>query len=1026
MIDWLWRRLFGDLSEPKRVIVHPLEVAERIERQAVIPDPLPPLPSDPPRPGQRGLRDIRKVNVRLLVGLVVFVTVSGVSIHFVHGWQVTRMARALYQRALAEKEQNEVQKAIGHLQIYVGYYPRDAAALADLGLLLANVANTPRQRLQAFQRLSDALRRDEHRADVRRELVRLSVELGRYRDAESILEPLDPRKATDDAQLQILAARCAEGLERYQDAERYYLNAIELQPHEFESYLRLARLLRERVRRPRAAVQIVESLVEANPDKYEAHLHKTRELLLEGEIDLAAAALAKAESLAPAEDIDVALTAASLLAARPGAHLEATSVRQRLSNLLASRPREARLYRALSMVEESVNDAEAAEDWLNRGIRQFPENPALAETRALLLIRHDRYPEASEELSRLAKITYASADVRSLHVLQQLLDDLQEENWLAAKKKLLELSKKLPGDSGFLPLIDGWLLLCYQQLGDTENELALTRRLADTNPGSGEALRSRAGALARQGNLDAALELYGRDAGDSRSQLSMAALLIAKNLRLPEVEQNWIPVERLLDQIEPKHLADVSVLRFGMLAERGRLDDAISLLEDVRSRLPDDDRWDLAEIELWQRQGNHARALSLLETLAAKSQSATVRLAQIQFWLRRGTGVPPTLLKEIEAQLPEFKPAEQARLLERLQTVYKTGNDAKGVARCLKRRAQLQPNNLKLLLEMFDQGSADGDALLVEPALEGLARIDGAEGAYAKSCRLVWESQRQAEDSKEQRRFRSELEALSEKFPKIPQVWLNLARLEEHIGDQSAALDHYRTALDAGLNDPAVVEQLVRALYDLQRYADANRVLDAYQSRTGKSERSTFSLLQTSILLDSGQAASAYSMAQSRAQRNPGDYNSLIWLGMTATAADKAAEAEKAYRDALALDPRASAAWVALVRTLARAGKAEESVATIRKAAEQITPAEAPLALAQCSEAIGDVANAGAHYNVAISLHPEDPRVLEPAARFYLRSRQHQQARSTLRALCELESSLPPKTLAWAQTELRKISSGEK
>jgi hypothetical protein len=310
MFEWIWRRLFGDLSEPRREIVHPLEMAVKLERKAAPPATEHPAtapaaaghaatPTAAPGSDQKGLRDIRRVNVRLIVVLVIFAGVFGASIHFVHGWQVDRLAHSLYRRALVEKEQNNLQKAVSHLQIYVGYRPHDAAALADLGLMLSDLANSSRQKFRAFQVLSNALRRDETRHDVRRRLVGLAIDLGRYRDAESILEPLDPRKATNDVELQLLAARAAEGLERFQDAERYYLNAIAGDPTGFEAYLRLARLLRVRIRRPRAAVQIIEALVIANPDNYEAHLHKTRELLLEGDLDLAAAALARAEALAP-------------------------------------------------------------------------------------------------------------------------------------------------------------------------------------------------------------------------------------------------------------------------------------------------------------------------------------------------------------------------------------------------------------------------------------------------------------------------------------------------------------------------------------------------------------------------------------------------------------------------------------------------------------------------------------------------------------------------------------------------------
>jgi cellulose synthase operon protein C len=1034
MFEWIWRRLFGDLSEPRREIVHPLEMAVKLERKAAPPATEHPAtapaaaghaatPTAAPGSDQKGLRDIRRVNVRLIVVLVIFAGVFGASIHFVHGWQVDRLAHSLYRRALVEKEQNNLQKAVSHLQIYVGYRPHDAAALADLGLMLSDLANSSRQKFRAFQVLSNALRRDETRHDVRRRLVGLAIDLGRYRDAESILEPLDPRKATNDVELQLLAARAAEGLERFQDAERYYLNAIAGDPTGFEAYLRLARLLRVRIRRPRAAVQIIEALVIANPDNYEAHLHKTRELLLEGDLDLAAAALARAEALAPPGDLDVALMSANLFAGGAGARLDADSVRRRLVDLLESRPKESRLYQALSIVEESIGAPAAAEEWLNRGLRQLPEDHALAESYVIFLIRHERPSEARKALDRLEKSTFYSADLALVHGVRQVIDFLEERNWLVARRRLEDMSKQAEPNWAFLPQVESWLLLCYQRLNETERELALTRRMWERNPGSGEVLRARAAALARQGNIEGALEVLARDSAP-RSRLTRAALLIDRNLRLPEVRQDWDSVERLLTQVDGDLRPDAMALKIGMLAERRRLDEAIDLAAQTREARPGEERWLLLEAELWQRQGDHARALALLDSAPPAVASPQLLRAQIEYWLRRGAAAPPELLQEVETRLPDFAPDDQPLLAERLVQACRAANDAAAVSRTVSLRARLQPNNLRVLLDLFEHGSAEGDFSLIAQALEGLTRIDGADGPYAASCRLLWESLKISETDKKQEALKQELRRLCEKHPRIPLVWVNLARLEEHLGQQPAALEHYQTALDAGLDDTAVIEHLVRSYYALQRYAEANRVLDLYQTRTGKSERSPASLMQTGLLLESGQTAGAFSMAQSRALRNPHDYNSLVWLGMTASAAKRNEDAEKAFRDAIAIDPRAASAWVALVRHLAVASKPAEAVAAVKQAAEKIAPAEAPLALAQCCEAIGDLANAGSHYSVALSLRPEDPRVLEAAARYYLKRKQAAQARSTLRALCALETAIPEKTLAWANSELRKLSAG--
>src|SRR5947209_3228521 len=126
------------------------------------------------------LADRRLVNRKAVVILALACAGLGATTHFVHGFQVKRNSRALFEQALQAEREGDPALTADYLQQYLGLEPNDVDARARLGLLLFGRAKSRPEQLRAFLVLDDVLRRDPQRQDVRRAATELAVRFGRF------------------------------------------------------------------------------------------------------------------------------------------------------------------------------------------------------------------------------------------------------------------------------------------------------------------------------------------------------------------------------------------------------------------------------------------------------------------------------------------------------------------------------------------------------------------------------------------------------------------------------------------------------------------------------------------------------------------------------------------------------------------------------------------------------------------------------------------------------------------------------
>src|SRR6266542_3261211 len=123
---------------------------------------------------------MRRLNVKLLAGLVVGTAAVGAAVHFLHGFQMGRNAQAFLKNAGQAEAEGRTEQEIKWLRHYLACVPKDVEALARYGLALKTLATSDHQRLQVVDILERVLQRRPERHDVRRPLANLLMDLGRF------------------------------------------------------------------------------------------------------------------------------------------------------------------------------------------------------------------------------------------------------------------------------------------------------------------------------------------------------------------------------------------------------------------------------------------------------------------------------------------------------------------------------------------------------------------------------------------------------------------------------------------------------------------------------------------------------------------------------------------------------------------------------------------------------------------------------------------------------------------------------
>jgi tetratricopeptide (TPR) repeat protein len=724
--------------------------------------------------------DGRVVNRRAVRVLLACGAVLAVAVHLVHGFQVKRNARGLFlgQADRAERE-GRLAQAADYLARYLSLEPGATDARARYGLLLDRLARTTPQRVRAFLVLEQALRQDGGRRDVRLQVARLAIRLGRFADAREHLAALR-RDQPEEVEVLHLLGRCEAAARQFDEAAKWYDQAARLAPRDPELCLEFATLLRDRLRKPDQADRAVAALLRADARALPAQRAAARYYRLAGSWDKAEDAARMLEELG-GRDVELFLLAAEAAQARG----RSEAARGHLERGLKHHPGDARLALGLARLDLQAGQEGRARERLRPALRALPREIEDLWGLANLLVDLGERNEAEELAGRLPESGWAWA---TGYLRGRLL--IQEGAWGEARDRLESVrSAGLPSPE-LARQVDLLLADCHHRLGNPDQEVAAYRRALEPDPAWVPARWLLGLTLAELGRRDQAADEFRKLAPRAPEfQVELARVLLARNLRLRERERSWVEIERALKSIPEKERGshEVQLLQAEVFAAQGQPEEARKLAEAERDRDPGQaGPWlVLAHLaEEAEEKGGPGAVLTLLDEAEGRlGRQVEWELARARHWARpraRAEGAEARgQLSKLEERLGRVPDEEHDRLLAGLAEASDALGDRAGAERLWRQLASRQAGNLDVRFVLLKQALRSGAREEARRLLAEVRRLEGEGGpvgAYGEAALKAASGRPGSRGEQEARQLLAEATSARASWARVP---LREARLYE-------------------------------------------------------------------------------------------------------------------------------------------------------------------------------------------------------------------------------------------------------
>jgi len=962
---------------------------------------------------------MRRLNLVFLAILLTAVAVFGGGMHLVHGIQIQRNASSLLDRAGLAEAGDKLDKAEEALSQYLSIKREDGRAWAWYARVVDLQDSQGRRRDRVFLVHEQALRYNPGDSRLERRSADLALELGRYKDAQRRLTNLVekvPRDAqgrpaaAELAELEDLLGQCDRGLTRFEEAEKWFLRALEHDPGRVSCYNRLARLRRTDLRRTEAADSTIQEMVAKNPKLGLAYVYRWRYF---DEFFASAAAndIQEAIELAP-DDPEVLVTAAVASERKP----DAAAARVYFEKGWKLDPRSLALALGLARLETRERHLDRAEAVLRKAYRANPSVTlafALAET----LIVQDKIEGMDQAVDYLARLRNAGLGDTLVRFLEaEIL--FQRKRWAEAIPKIEMARAVLGADRRLTVQLDLMLAECYGHVGYEEQRLDALRRAAEGERGPEDSARIElAQALARSGKLDQAVTiLLPLAMRKPEWRLDLVRLLLQKAIRGPKVERNWREVEQHLREAEkafPQAVESLALLRVDLLAAQDRLEDARSLLSSVQAKDPRNIQYRLALARLSQRQGRGPSALQILDQAEKDlGPSLEIQLARLDYWgLEGGVAAKSAVAKLAEARrqiLAALRPA----FLDRLVVAEIRLGELNLGRQYGRELAALQPDNLRVLLGLFDLALAAGDPDDAAGLADEIRKAEGDEGTtwqFARAALLIDKIRRGSPENLDEARALAL--KISERRPQWASGFALNGEIAELTGSTDQAIGYYLRAVELGNVQPSLVRRLVGLLNVRNRFDEIDHVAQVLRDQGAALDDITIVKALDAIRKQDFDRGIA--LARQVFPATSTNYSDHLILGRLSMAAGRSDEAGKEFRRAVELGPGVPESWLTYIQHLVQTKRLDQAKAEVEAARGALPADRSTVTLAECCLMVRDLGQAEALIQTVLKDKPRDPTALRVAADLYLAQNRLDKVDLYLNELDRVSSASPGER-AWA------------
>jgi tetratricopeptide (TPR) repeat protein len=1023
---------------------------------------------------------MKAMSVKRLAIFIALLSLLGGAGFIVHEKQVERLGRNEIKAARSAFKKGEFANAEMQFRNYLQVFPADLEIQIEHADTLQKVSKTLIAQNDALQAYNNVLIQAPGRLDVRRKLMQLKIDMGRFIssagqvdgadfDLKILLEASSPNRndllSSPDGDLQFLLGRCYEEKKEDPTALVYtvsmYQRAIENNASQrIEAGERCATLLRDKLQQPKDAERVINSLVDdTSPEAYRGYLARGRYYLAIALSDQSQKSLRsdaekdfeKARKLAPSKHEVYLQLAQSAMDKSKSAYNEAKQI---LEEGLKNASSSSEIYEALANIEIREGNIDKAIEDLERGLKSKPDESSLRVYLTDLLTRRGDTGKLLLQIEELRKRGHSQVLLNYFTACYYI----NSNQFLSARQLLVKLQTAISrtSDSKFKSRINVLLSQCYKELGEPEMQqnaylLALTADPQD--------LTAKLGWIANmlnQGDITGAIREYRALAKQEPTvRPILARLLISQNQRRPESQRDWNEVEKLIDQMTeaaPESVEPV-VIRAELFIAQGKQAAAREKLQDAQRRFSKSVEVRIAQAKLTGFEGHIDDALKLLDQAQQElGDQVDLRLERAKLLtIRKGPQVL-TLVMDLSKNVEKFSKPDRKKLLNGLAVELVRQQDLEGASVLWTRLAEEDESNLVLRRNLLDLALQNGNKDEIEKNIKQIEAIEGNEGLLGRYCQiryLIWQAQRAADkDTREAIHFkaRAMLDDLASRrgdWSVIPLASAELAEQElaqsnlkedQIQAKEERIIGFYLQAIKLGQRHAAVVRRAVQLLF---KHGRANNALELLSSIPVESQLAGDVGHQAARLaVENRDFQRAEQIARTTVAARPDDFQERIWLVQILLAGERRAEAAKELRDAVNLSPGDPDRWITFVAFMIITKQPEEAERIIHEAETKLPPSRAPMALALCCEKMGEMYGSSGNstemrqwndaarnwYKKAEAAQPEDLSIKRRLTEFFLRSKQINEAHNYLEAIRKQNGGAKSaETAAWANRTLALV-----
>jgi tetratricopeptide (TPR) repeat protein len=743
------------------------------------------------------------------------------------------------------------------------------------------------------------------------------------------------------------------------------------------------------------------------------------------------------------EELDVLLAAADLERLKGACSRDAQTASQHR--------KEARGYLQLGLQLQSKQGYRGASDQAKFHLLWHLANLLLDSRQTEETASGTPTPDHKQDLDEAAD---AIAQLRQLRPLPPgTLDYLEgrlfreQSRWAEAAARFEHARPQFAKRGELVYEIDLQLGQCYEKLEEPGLMLEAYERALKWDSNSAVARIGVGAALWSMGRAEEAIKSYQtameRDQVPAEGWKDVARLHVL--VQLSREDRDWKEAEAAIARAEavtPK-LVELKLLHAEVLAAQEKFKEAEEFLVQALSETPN-------EVDLWVARAGLAEhpknpdsdpeaATNVLDAAVQQAgDRVELRLARARMVVRQLRKANPkepvqdaakrkheaaTVLAKMEQKWQEFKPADQSKLLDGLAEAYFVSGDVKKARELWGKVAQMPMNqaDLRLRLLLFDLAIKDNDKDGIDQTLADIDAIEHGQGVYhrfGQALRQIWLAKQPRAERKDAllNEARLLLDQAANKRPTWSRIALARAEIEAMRGNPEEAITCLKKAIEQGETSPVVIQRLVDALVQRQRYAEADQELE--RLRKSMKVNSELGRLAASVALRRGNPDRALELAETAVDPESKNFRDLVWHARLLFVADNEQEAFKKIHQAIAMADTEPEPYVAMVQFLAAKRKVKEAMTVVNQAREKLPPDKAPLALAQCYEALGMGDDARKSYDTAIKQTPGDVSVLRTAAGFYLKTGNKNDVVPLLRAVVNGQVAASQENVEWARRGL--------